>query len=134
MAAVEPLQLFGPNPAPNPAHLIAHPFHRHVMFLGRPLLTLHKSRLKATCQRFEQAWIEDPSNRSEQFDRVRARLFLRDFQLNKQHAQEPEIPPVYLSKPNTADTQTGVNQLLAASRSLVKRLRMNLNNTTPPFV
>ncbi|KAL0587055.1 hypothetical protein ABG067_003395 [Albugo candida] len=43
-------------------------------YLVRPLLSVSKSRLQQTCtQRFHQDWVEDPSNHSDVFDRVRIR-------------------------------------------------------------
>lgn len=41
--------------------------------LLRPLLPFPKPRLIATLQRHEQEWIEDPSNRNDQFARIRLR-------------------------------------------------------------
>ncbi|KAG9403642.1 hypothetical protein AC1031_006292 [Aphanomyces cochlioides] len=39
----------------------------------RPLLSVNKDSLMATCRRFDQEWVEDPSNESDDFDRVRIR-------------------------------------------------------------
>ena len=41
----------------------------------RPFLSVRKSRLEATCEhiRFQQEWVNDPSNGKEAFDRVRVR-------------------------------------------------------------
>ncbi|KAF0701099.1 Aste57867_8396 [Aphanomyces stellatus] len=44
----------------------------------RPLLGTTKDDLKATCHRFGQEWVEDPSNDSEDFDRIRIRKQLRE--------------------------------------------------------
>lgn len=41
--------------------------------LVRPLLSVSKAELRATCNRFEQPWIEDPTNNSLAYDRVRIR-------------------------------------------------------------
>lgn len=41
--------------------------------LMRPLLPVSKADLKATCRRFKQDWVEDPSNEKLQFDRIRIR-------------------------------------------------------------
>lgn len=41
--------------------------------LMRPLLPVSKADLKATCRRFNQEWVEDPSNEKLQFDRIRIR-------------------------------------------------------------
>jgi tRNA(Ile)-lysidine synthase len=41
--------------------------------LLRPLLDLPKARLRATCARFGQSWIEDPSNTDARFARPRLR-------------------------------------------------------------
>ncbi|OQR96412.1 hypothetical protein ACHHYP_15828 [Achlya hypogyna] len=41
--------------------------------LLRPLLEFEKDDLKATCRRFGQPWVEDPSNDSDDFDRIRIR-------------------------------------------------------------
>lgn len=53
-------------------------------YLVRPLLSVSKSRLQQTCtQRFHQDWVEDPSNHSDVFDRVRIRkvhIFLSPIQ------------------------------------------------------
>ncbi|KAJ0404184.1 hypothetical protein P43SY_002027 [Pythium insidiosum] len=42
----------------------------------RPLLGVSKASLKATCERFGQQWVEDPSNESLVYDRVRIRKAL----------------------------------------------------------
>ncbi|GER06738.1 tRNA(Ile)-lysidine synthase [Iodidimonas muriae] len=42
----------------------------------RPLLSLPKARLIATCKAFSQEWIEDPSNRNLSYDRSHARALL----------------------------------------------------------
>ncbi|OQR95671.1 hypothetical protein THRCLA_07672 [Thraustotheca clavata] len=44
--------------------------------LVRPLLSFDKQQLKATCKRFNQEWVEDPSNDSDDFDRIRIRKAL----------------------------------------------------------
>lgn len=44
----------------------------------RPFLTVPKARLKASLQAAGLSWLEDPSNRLAQFDRVRARQMLAD--------------------------------------------------------
>ncbi|MBU6475031.1 MAG: tRNA lysidine(34) synthetase TilS [Alphaproteobacteria bacterium] len=41
----------------------------------RPLLGFSRARLRATCAGFGVAWIEDPSNKSEKYLRVRLRAF-----------------------------------------------------------
>uniref|UniRef100_K3WQ30 tRNA(Ile)-lysidine synthetase n=1 Tax=Globisporangium ultimum (strain ATCC 200006 / CBS 805.95 / DAOM BR144) TaxID=431595 RepID=K3WQ30_GLOUD len=41
--------------------------------LVRPLLSITKPQLKATCRRFQQEWVEDPSNEKLLFDRIRIR-------------------------------------------------------------
>ncbi|WCL53784.1 tRNA lysidine(34) synthetase TilS [Gimibacter soli] len=46
--------------------------------LVRPLLAVPKSRLVATLTAMGQDWIEDPSNESDAFDRVKARRLLAD--------------------------------------------------------
>lgn len=45
--------------------------------LIRPLLSISKTQLKATCRRFKQEWVEDPSNEKLQFDRIRIRKVVR---------------------------------------------------------
>ncbi|GLD95014.1 hypothetical protein PINS_up003639 [Pythium insidiosum] len=42
----------------------------------RPLLGVTKAALKVTCERFGQSWVEDPSNESLVFDRIRIRKAL----------------------------------------------------------
>lgn len=49
----------------------------------RPLLTVSGPRLRATLQRFGQAWIEDPSNDNPAFARVRARRLLEEIGQNQ---------------------------------------------------
>lgn len=44
--------------------------------LVRPLLGVTKARLRATLHDFDQAWVEDPSNQNEKFERVRIRQLL----------------------------------------------------------
>lgn len=46
----------------------------------RPLLGVPKARLTATCAKFKQPWIEDPSNRDDQFARVRVRKLMAEFE------------------------------------------------------
>ena len=46
--------------------------------LVRPLLSIPKTRLKATCKAFDQEWIEDPSNQNIEFTRVKVRSLLRN--------------------------------------------------------
>lgn len=41
--------------------------------LMRPLLSVSKADLRATCNRFDQPWIEDPTNNNLAYDRVRIR-------------------------------------------------------------
>lgn len=44
-----------------------------VVDLMRPLLSVSKSELRATCDRFNQPWVEDPENNNLAYDRVRIR-------------------------------------------------------------
>jgi tRNA(Ile)-lysidine synthase len=46
--------------------------------IARPLLSISKQRLVATCQARGQEWIEDPSNRDPRFTRVRLREMTAD--------------------------------------------------------
>ncbi|DBA00748.1 TPA: hypothetical protein N0F65_001219 [Lagenidium giganteum] len=46
----------------------------------RPLLTVTKTDLKGTCKKFKQEWIEDPSNQSLVYDRVRIREALAELE------------------------------------------------------
>lgn len=48
--------------------------------LLRPLLNVSKASLKATCERFQQPWVEDPSNESLVFDRIRIRKALEEIE------------------------------------------------------
>ena len=48
--------------------------------LLRPLLSLPKCRLAATCGKFKQPWIDDPSNQSARFTRVRVRKLMAEFE------------------------------------------------------
>lgn len=52
---------------------------RNGLDLLRPLLEIPKPRLEATCRKFGQSWIDDPSNRDEAFERVRVRRLLAEF-------------------------------------------------------
>lgn len=57
--------------------------------VARPLLSVAKRRLVATCRARDQAWIEDPSNRDQQYTRVRLRRLapgLSDFGLGAREA------------------------------------------------
>lgn len=47
--------------------------HDASVTLVRPLLSIRKAQLKATCVRFGQTWVEDPSNDKLVFDRIRIR-------------------------------------------------------------
>ena len=51
---------------------------RNNIRLLRPLLATPKSRLQATCKKFRQDWVDDPSNRSDNFARVRVRNLMAD--------------------------------------------------------
>jgi len=53
---------------------------RQGMELLRPLLGVAKSRLTVTCEKFKQPWIDDPSNQSERFARVRMRRLRTAFE------------------------------------------------------
>ncbi len=44
--------------------------------LLRPLLNIPGARLKATCRKFDQDWVEDPSNQNAEISRIRVRRFL----------------------------------------------------------
>lgn len=44
-----------------------------MIMLIRPLLAVNKDQLMATCDRFQQTWIHDPSNDDPVYDRVRIR-------------------------------------------------------------
>lgn len=48
--------------------------------LARPLLGVSKARLEATLRAYGAAWIEDPSNDDERFERVRMRKVLRQLE------------------------------------------------------
>ncbi|RHY69486.1 hypothetical protein DYB37_005026 [Aphanomyces astaci] len=52
---------------------VPHPTFSRDLHVVRPLLAVNKAQLKATCNRFGQEWVEDPSNDSEDFDRIRIR-------------------------------------------------------------
>lgn len=41
----------------------------NVLSIYRPLLGVHKERLRATCEELRVAWVEDSSNYSRQFQR-----------------------------------------------------------------
>ncbi|ETW06709.1 tRNA(Ile)-lysidine synthetase [Aphanomyces invadans] len=58
---------------------VAHPSFLPDLQVVRPLLSVSKLQLKATCDRFGQEWVEDPSNNSEDFDRIRIRKQLDAF-------------------------------------------------------
>lgn len=49
----------------------------HGVMLCRPLLGVAKARLEATLSETGQAWVVDPSNANEAFERVRTRALLR---------------------------------------------------------
>lgn len=57
----------------------------------RPLLSFRKPQLHATLQAYNQPWIEDPSNASELFDRVRARKTLEQADAKSIATLEHEI-------------------------------------------
>ncbi|POM77984.1 tRNA(Ile)-lysidine synthetase [Phytophthora palmivora] len=54
--------------------------------LLRPLLSVTKDQLMATCDRFQQAWIHDPSNDNPVYDRVRIRQELK--RVEREHGRE----------------------------------------------
>jgi tRNA(Ile)-lysidine synthase len=54
--------------------------------LIRPLLSIPKKQLKETCERFNQQWIEDPSNDCISFDRIRIRKELE--RIEKEQGEE----------------------------------------------
>ena len=58
--------------------LTSPPFSRSSpLLLVRPLLSVPKARLRATCQRFGVQWVEDPSNDDARYERVRVRKALQ---------------------------------------------------------
>lgn len=57
----------------------------------RPLLGVPKAALYATCGRFGQDWLEDPSNRMLVFDRVRVRQALAVFGRPQVTASDPTL-------------------------------------------
>jgi len=52
---------------------------RNNIRLLRPLLGTPKSRLQATCTKFRQSWVDDPSNQDNSFARVRVRKLMADY-------------------------------------------------------
>jgi tRNA(Ile)-lysidine synthase len=59
---------------------------RGALTVLRPLLPVPKSRLVATLEALNLPWIEDPSNRNMSFDRVRARILLKQLPASDTHA------------------------------------------------
>ena len=84
----------------------------------RPLLTVPKARLEATVAKFRLGFVDDPSNRSTKYLRVRARNFLSDY-LTKEG-----VPPQRLAQTAThlarcqAVIQAQTNRLSANCRAL----------------
>lgn len=81
--------------------------------LLRPLLSASKEGLRRTCRRFDQAWIEDPSNTSETFDRVRARRGVA--------TMEAAGIPAFAASAVVAHMQEGREQLLHATTRLLQQ-------------
>ncbi len=46
--------------------------------LVRPLLNVPGARLEATCRKFDQDWVDDPSNQNDEFARIRVRRSLEE--------------------------------------------------------
>ncbi|WP_289079362.1 tRNA lysidine(34) synthetase TilS [uncultured Thalassospira sp.] len=69
-------EMRGPTPL-GQAGMSARRFMKHARVL-RPFLAVNKADLVATLQSRHQAWVEDPSNRNEKFERVRVRNQLAD--------------------------------------------------------
>ena len=58
--------------------------------IARPLLSVTKKRLIATCHQYNQVWIEDPSNSDEKFTRVVLRNLqpkIKEVGLSKRHVE-----------------------------------------------
>jgi tRNA(Ile)-lysidine synthetase-like protein len=68
--------------------------HESVVLL-RPLLEVPKPSLKATCERFHQPWVEDPSNESLVFDRIRIRQALECIQESTTGVEDLEALQVF---------------------------------------
>ncbi|KAG7393759.1 hypothetical protein PHYPSEUDO_004522 [Phytophthora pseudosyringae] len=67
--------------------------------LVRPLLSVTKDELMATCDRFQQTWIHDPSNDDPVYDRVRIRQELK----RVEREQGPEILDLFSRFQRTAE-------------------------------
>ncbi|TDH65111.1 uncharacterized protein CCR75_006825 [Bremia lactucae] len=69
-----------------PVHSINTSNAQSMATLIRPLLSVTKKELMATCARFHQTWIQDPSNDDLVFDRVRIRQALK--RVENEHGPE----------------------------------------------
>ena len=56
---------------------ISKKFNNNDLVLYRPLLKFKKKRLIATCKYHDLKWVEDKSNKDIQYERVRARNYLK---------------------------------------------------------
>ncbi|TMW68713.1 hypothetical protein Poli38472_006181 [Pythium oligandrum] len=56
--------------------------------LLRPLMEVSKASMKATCKRFVQDWVEDPSNESLVYDRIRIRKELERLEVENEDGPE----------------------------------------------
>ncbi|KAL4124994.1 hypothetical protein PRIC2_008585 [Phytophthora ramorum] len=75
------------------------PDAENTVTLVRPLLSVTKDQLMATCDRFQQTWIHDPSNDDPVYDRVRIRQELK----RVEREQGPDVLDLFSRFQQTAE-------------------------------
>ncbi|KAF1773907.1 Rossmann-like alpha/beta/alpha sandwich fold [Phytophthora cactorum] len=93
------LQFFSLDKLPNRSIYSGELETSNTVTLMRPLLSVNKDELMATCDQFQQTWIHDPSNDDLMYDRVRIRQELK----RVEREQGPEILDLFARFQLTAE-------------------------------
>ncbi|KAG3195342.1 hypothetical protein PC128_g8585 [Phytophthora cactorum] len=93
------LQFFSLDELPNRSIYSGELETSNTVTLMRPLLSVNKDELMATCDQFQQTWIHDPSNDDLMYDRVRIRQELK----RVEREQGPEILDLFARFQLTAE-------------------------------
>ena len=95
--------------------------------LCRPLLSVSKARLEATCRHYSVRWVEDVSNTNRAFERIRIREALAAT-LNQQRSSQPQ-PVNHTTAPLlllTADVLAAVPAILSSCQQSVHDVTTSL--------
>ena len=99
------------------------------VILCRPLLSVHKARLVATCRQYGVRWVEDGSNNNRAFERIRIRQALSA--MLDHHSNQPQPPAPAASsqtplQPLTADLLESVPAIVSACQQSVHTFTTSL--------